>query len=630
MFKTRLSAELNKILPQQTVNIGGWSVRVSGNPGLRLGSAAPAIANQTFGFTEAALRKCDRALVRKILGQGHFDDELLSILKAKINPVGTTFSIDNIPLVLTAQEVQSVSGEECHLSTTIYYRRNVFDGAIQIKPTNNSSFIGNRPVFIENGETNYAGFSETLKLLTPEIQNIGILHGGGPAPGSNAVLEAVVRTTLHRNERLDPDSKDRCNVIGFFDGVKGLFDKGLSSTKRLITPFVTRINLDGGMVLRTARTNPIVKGKPEETDRNFMIIQDILQKFHVDALITIGGDDTSFTARNIFEKLGIPVVHVPKTIDNDIWGTTICFGFETFVGEASTLVNNLINDANTTSRYYLVQTMGRSAGHIALATGTPGKVMTIIGEEFSLAGINTLISEKQNGNDYASKALYKISRCVKIKGQLVNSVDDLIEKMKDVDNDNQITLNLNGISEFIADVIIDRENRKDPRFSGVIVISEGIGQKIMAVKDQLIVDEHGNATLEGLYIGRIGFDDHGNIKLGDIKISDVIERKVNELLRLKESKTGGIKSQEIGYIIRSADPNAKDRELGTNLGQAAVNNLFDGNFGTMLSVEADHTSISTIPLRDLMDENGRTRLRLVDLSETQYKSNIQREWSLVP
>lgn len=200
---------------------------------------------------------------------------------------------------------------------------------------------------------------------------VGILVGGGPAPGINSVIgAATIRSIL-----------GGCEVLGIQDGFKWLMQGTTSKARPLTIEEVSRIHFRGGSCLGTARANPTKKVEDLDTT------QASLEKLRVSRLITIGGDDTAFSAFKLEQHAAgrLKVVHVPKTIDNDLdlpHGIPT-FGFQTARHVGVALVENLMVDAQTTSRWYFVVTMGRKAGHLALGIGkAAGATLTLIPEEF--------------------------------------------------------------------------------------------------------------------------------------------------------------------------------------------------------------------------------------------------------
>src|SRR5205085_795770 len=200
---------------------------------------------------------------------------------------------------------------------------------------------------------------------------LAILVGGGPAPGINAVIAAAAIEAINEGFR----------VLGVQDGFKWLMREDTSKVRPLRIEDVSRIHLQGGSVLGTARDNP---AKSEKSTR---AVVGTLRSLGVTHLVTIGGDDTALSSSFVAERSGheIKVVHVPKTIDNDLPlpAHIPTFGFQTARHVGVELVQNLMEDAKSTNRWYVVVAMGRKAGHLALGIGkAAGATLTIIGEEF--------------------------------------------------------------------------------------------------------------------------------------------------------------------------------------------------------------------------------------------------------
>src|SRR5213596_1281096 len=202
-------------------------------------------------------------------------------------------------------------------------------------------------------------------------KTLAILVGGGHAPGINAVLAAA--TIEARNHGL--------RVLGCYDGFKWLVQGDTQHVVDLEINDTSRIHFDGGSIIRTSRTNP---SKSPEGIRQ---VGEALARLGVNHLITIGGDDTAYSASRVAKTVpGLTVAHVPKTIDNDLPlpGDVVTFGFTTAVNLGKELVRNLMNDAATTERWFFVTVMGRHAGHLALGIGgSAAATLTVIGEEFT-------------------------------------------------------------------------------------------------------------------------------------------------------------------------------------------------------------------------------------------------------
>ena len=203
-------------------------------------------------------------------------------------------------------------------------------------------------------------------------KKLGILVGGGPAPGINSVIGAA--TILSVLEGVD--------VLGIEDGFEWLMQGNTEHVRELDIETVSRIHFRGGSVIGIARANPTTDPRLLENTVRALLQLDVAQ------LVTIGGDDTAFSAMKLEEKSAgrIHVVHVPKTIDNDLDlpAGTDTFGYQTARHIGVDIVKNLMVDARTTSRWYFIIAMGRKAGHLALGIGkAAGTTLTLIPEEFN-------------------------------------------------------------------------------------------------------------------------------------------------------------------------------------------------------------------------------------------------------
>jgi phosphofructokinase-like protein len=202
-------------------------------------------------------------------------------------------------------------------------------------------------------------------------ERIGILTGGGDAPGLNAVIRAVVKTALNVYG---------AQVIGIYDGFDGLYETG--NTIELSRSDVRGILPRGGTILGTAnRGNPfarLIVQNGEEVIRD--VSDEVLEKIEalqLDTLVVVGGDGTLRISYELYEK-GCPVVGVPKTIDNDIGGTDVTFGFDTAVSTATDAIDKLHTTAESHHRVMVLELMGRDAGFIALHAGIAGGADVIL------------------------------------------------------------------------------------------------------------------------------------------------------------------------------------------------------------------------------------------------------------
>lgn len=203
------------------------------------------------------------------------------------------------------------------------------------------------------------------------MKKIGVLTGGGDAPGLNAVLRAVVKTAIRSYD---------CEVVGMRDGYDGFLDpNGIIPLGR---NDVRGILPRGGTILGTAnRGNPFARevirdGKTIIEDTSDEVVTAI-EKQKLDGLIVIGGDGTLKIARELFDK-GVPIIGVPKTIDNDVGGTEVTFGFDTALNTATEAIDKLHTTAESHHRVMVLELMGRDAGFIALHSGIAGGADVIL------------------------------------------------------------------------------------------------------------------------------------------------------------------------------------------------------------------------------------------------------------
>ncbi|HEY2980839.1 MAG TPA: ATP-dependent 6-phosphofructokinase [Anaerolineales bacterium] len=203
------------------------------------------------------------------------------------------------------------------------------------------------------------------------LKRIAVLTGGGDAPGLNAVIRAVVKTAVNVYD---------CEVLGIKDGYDGfLVENGIMP---LGVEEVRGILARGGTILGTAnRGNPYARKVIRDGQETVIDVSDeIVKAIHrlkLDALIVLGGDGTLHIAHELFQK-GVPVVGVPKTIDNDISGTEVTFGFDTALGVATEAIDRLHTTAEAHHRVMVLELMGRDAGFIALHAGVAGGADVIL------------------------------------------------------------------------------------------------------------------------------------------------------------------------------------------------------------------------------------------------------------
>lgn len=373
--------------------------------------------------------------------------------------------------------------------------------------------------------------------------------GGGPAPGINGVIAAATIEGVNNG----------FEVIGFRDGFKWLAAGEAQHSKPLAIRDVTGIALRGGSILGTSRTNPT---KSEEAMKNLF---NVFDEMGITALVTIGGDDTAFSASHVARRSEgkIRVAHVPKTIDNDLPlpGATPTFGFETARQYGVQIVRNLAEDARTTSRWYVIISMGRAAGHLALGIAkAAAATLCVIPEEF--------------------------------QGRSA-SVDD--------------------VCDIIIGSIIKR--RAEGLHYGVVVLAEGL---IESMGEQGLIHAVPDGQLERF--GKVIRDDHGHLRLGEIEFG----RLMKELLTQRLEKLG-IKmtfiDKDLGYELRCADPIPFDAEYTRDLGYGAVKFLLSPEsekYGAIISF-VDGKMIP-LPFEKMLDpKTGRMQNRKVNVAGESYE-----------
>jgi len=258
---------------------------------------------------------------------------------------------------------------------------------------------------------------------------VGVLTGGGDCPGLNAVIRAVVR----KAENTYSDT-----VLGFADGWRGLVENEFEalSIQRLRGALPR-----GGTILGTSRTNPF------KVENGEQLVKDCFKINNLDAVIAIGGEGTlSCTAE--FYKLGLPVIGVPKTIDNDVGLTEKTFGFDTAVSIATEAIDRLHTTAESHDRIMVVEVMGRHVGHIATWAGIAGgATITLIPEEpFDIAEVCKALKRRHESGRYAS--IVVVAEGAKPKDGTIKLPEDQFDDFGHI--------RLGGISNRVANEIEER------------------------------------------------------------------------------------------------------------------------------------------------------------------------------
>jgi 6-phosphofructokinase 1 len=390
--------------------------------------------------------------------------------------------------------------------------------------------------------------------MSSGLQNgrLALLVGGGPAPGINGVISAA--TIEARNNGLE--------VIGFQDGFRWLMQGDDRRWRPLEIANVKDHALRGGSILGTARDNPA------KSEAAMAAVLGVLRRLDVTALVTIGGDDTAFSGSQVYKKAGgsIRVAHVPKTIDNDLPlpDSTPTFGFETARHMGSAIVRNLAEDARTTSRWYLVVSMGRAAGFLALGIGkASAATLTVIPEEF--------------------------------RGQRVT---------------------LDALCDILLGAILKR--RSQGASYGLAVLAEGL---IEAIGEKGLLEAFGSEDNLRRY-GKVARDAHGHLRLGEIEFGRMIHDHLATRLAAHDIQLPlALVDKDLGYELRCADPIPFDAEYTRDLGYGAVKFLRSeaaGRFGAIISFIGGR--MRPLPFEELIvPQTGRMRPRKVNVDGETYE-----------
>ena len=374
---------------------------------------------------------------------------------------------------------------------------------------------------------------------------VGILMGGGPAPGINsAISSATIEAVNHGYE-----------VVGILDGFSHLMRGRTDMTLPLTIPEVSQIHHRGGSIIRTSRQNPT--RRTEDLDNTVASLREL----GISYLVTIGGDDTAFSAAEVSRHAGshLRVAHIPKTIDNDLPlpGNMPTFGYETARHLGTELVRNLIEDFRTTNRWYFVTAMGRAAGHLALGIGkSAAATLTIIPEEFT--------------------------------GDRIS---------------------LREVCDVLETAILKRRVMGKER--GLAVVAEGLAERF---------DPEELQNIPGVEVSR---DQHGHLRLGDIQLEKALRREIQRRFASRGEDLAIVDST-VGYELRSYPPIPFDIDYTRSLGYGAARFLLEGldqdtkSDGALICLVDGR--IEAVPFDQLRDPaTGRTRVRRVDIDGHGYR-----------
>jgi ATP-dependent phosphofructokinase / diphosphate-dependent phosphofructokinase len=300
------------------------------------------------------------------------------------------------------------------------------------------------------------------------IKRIGILVGGGPAPGTNGVISAVA-IEAHKLG-LQP--------IGIRDGFEWLAQRYTDEQHEISIEECSRIHFDGGSVLGTSRTD--ITGDPRSLENTIAA----LNKLRIDALVTIGGDDLLRSTRAIERETNgaIKAVQIPKSIDNDLWlpFSVATLGYETARHVGVVLIERLMEDARTTGRWYLGVTMGRPTGHLTLGIGKAASVTcTVIPEEFQSPTISLSdIADIIEGSIIKRRAMGRNYGVALLAEALVEHFDPQeVAELEDVDRDAQGNIRVTEI-DLGRKVKNEVQMRLERRGIKVTIVDKTIGYEL--------------------------------------------------------------------------------------------------------------------------------------------------------
>ena len=375
------------------------------------------------------------------------------------------------------------------------------------------------------------------------IKKAAILFAGGPAPAANAVISTAAVSFL-RND---------VAVVGVLNGYSRLVEFGPDRPLEEGPDYVVmthkllrRTRNSRGILIGTARTNP---GRnvncPADLDdaektAPLKTVHAALRSLGVDALVSIGGDDTLKTANKFrLYQARVPaaerisVVHVPKTIDNDYHGVDFTFGYfsavETLAGE----VRNLLADAEAVQGYYLIETMGRSAGWLAYGAAIAGEASLVL-------SVEDVVGKYRQEEEY---------------------VDEFTGEAK-----TRAIMNIDAVVGRIVRAMKVREE-EGKRF-GVVVMAEGLAEYLPAK-----------------YLEGIPRDDHGHISIAKVNLNRMFAKLISDAYTTDTGKKRRVTGVQLGYEARCALPMAFDVLLGSQLGVGAYRALVEEKLdGVMISV----------------------------------------------
>ncbi|HEV7222235.1 MAG TPA: 6-phosphofructokinase [Pirellulales bacterium] len=405
-----------------------------------------------------------------------------------------------------------------------------------------------------------------------DIRRVAILFAGGPAPAANAVISTAAVSFL----------RNGIEVVGVLHGYSHLAEYGPENPLVAGRDYVMidhkmlrRTRNSQGILIGTARTNP---GKnvsspdhlrDDERTAPLKTVHAALVSLGVDALISIGGDDTLKTANKfkLFQDYlpagapRLPVVHLPKTIDNDYMGIDFTFGFFTAVEFLAGEIRNLLADAEAGRSYYLAECMGRSAGWLAYGTAIAGEASLVISVEDIIG--------RYRGEERVENPETK-----EMETRPVMVVDEVIRRI----------------------VATMRAREKENKEFGVIVIAEGLAEYL---------------PME--YLEGIPRDEHGHITIAQVNLNRRFAKLIAAEYKQQTGKDRKVRGLQLGYEARCSRPLAFDVMLGSQLGVGAFRALVEEKLdGVMVSVHGQ-LELRYVRFEELVDPSTLvTKVRYIE------------------
>lgn len=407
--------------------------------------------------------------------------------------------------------------------------------------------------------------------IRASFRRVALLFAGGPAPAANAVISTAANSFL-RNDM---------EAVGIMNGYSRLLefrdDRPLELGRDFIVldqKVLRRTRNSQGILIGTSRSNP---GRevhhPSHLDDHERVaplrtVDAALRSIGVEALVSIGGDDTLKTANKfkLFQERvapqpHIPIVHVPKTIDNDYSGIDFTFGYFTAVDTLASEIRNLLADAEASRSYYLTETMGRSAGWLAYGAAIAGEASLVISVE-------------------------------DLRGRYRTT-----EEVTDESTGQTTTREIMNVDEVIKRIVAMMRAREDEgKEFGVVVVAEGLAE-----------------YLPMQYLKGVARDEHGHIAVAQVNLGRLFSRLAGEKYTEQTGRKRRITGLQLGYETRCARPHAFDVMLGSQLGVGAYRALVEEALdGVMVSVSGQF-KLNYVPFSQLVDpETLVTMVRYID------------------